>query len=262
MQNSSFLHLNLLKGHGCKYTDLFRIGLKNRIIKTTFPPLCERFRHTRRLYSRIERNKGRSSYKRDGFLWIRDNPISSRHRLRISSAAYPSTTIRHTYSTPPRIVLRESVRRWAFRWDWAAPGQWLPARNLRRHPIALYNLGITRPHPTCSRHLERVHRLVGRPPRVPVAERPDRNTCRRIDGTSHVLSGIGRSPESVLRSEDCSHIESPRVKNIDQMPFADPRSMIRKQGHTLPCKPGIIHRRIGRTDPYGLRRNRADRIRQ
>ena len=31
MQNSSFLHLNLLKGHGCKYTDLFRIGLKNRI---------------------------------------------------------------------------------------------------------------------------------------------------------------------------------------------------------------------------------------
>lgn len=123
-------------------------------------------------------------------------------------------------------------------------------------------LGITRPHPTCSRHLERVHRLVGRPPRVPVAERPDRNTCRRIDGTSHVLSGIGRSPESVLRSEDCSHIESPRVKNIDQMPFADPRSMIRKQGHTLPCKPGIIHRRIGRTDPYGLRRNRADRIRQ
>lgn len=144
----------------------------------------------------------------------------------------------------------------------ADPDQWLPARNLRRHPIALYNLGITRPHPTCSRHLERVHRLVGRPPRVPVAERPDRNTCRRIDGTSHVLSGIGRSPESVLRSEDCSHIESPRVKNIDQMPFADPRSMIRKQGHTLPCKPGIIHRRIGRTDPYGLRRNRADRIRQ
>lgn len=106
--------------------------------------------------------------------------------------------------------------------------QWLPARNLRRHPIALYNLGITRPHPTCSRHLERVHRLVGRPPRVPVAERPDRNTRRRIDGTSHVFSGIGRSPESVLRSEDCSHIESPRVKNIDQMPFADHRSMIRK----------------------------------
>lgn len=139
---------------------------------------------------------------------------------------------------------------------------WLPARNLRRHPIALYNLGITRPHPTCSRHLERVHRLVGRPPRVPVAERPDRNTRRRIDGTSHVLSGIGRSPESVLRSEDCSHIESPRVQNINQMPFADHRSMIRKQGHTLPCEPGIIHRRIGRTDPYGLLRNQADRIRQ
>lgn len=31
MEISSFLHLNLLKGHGCKYTDLFRIGLKNRI---------------------------------------------------------------------------------------------------------------------------------------------------------------------------------------------------------------------------------------
>lgn len=33
---SSFLHLNLLKGHGCKYTNLFRIGLKNRIKKQHF----------------------------------------------------------------------------------------------------------------------------------------------------------------------------------------------------------------------------------
>ena len=104
----------------------------------------------------------------------------------------------------------------------------MASRSKPTQASALYNLGITRPHPTCSRHLERVHRLVGRPPRVPVAERPDRNTRRRIDGTSHVFSGIGRSPESVLRSEDCSHIESPRVKNIDQMPFADHRSMIRK----------------------------------
>lgn len=102
----------------------------------------------------------------------------------------------------------------------------------RSKPTQISNRSIirykTRPHPACSRRLERVHRLVGRPPRVSVAERPDRNTRRRIDGTSHVPSGIGRSPESVLRSEDCSHIESPRVKNIEQMPFADHRSMIRK----------------------------------
>ncbi|WP_410085082.1 hypothetical protein, partial [Alistipes putredinis] len=36
MEISSFLHLNLLKGHGCKYTNLFRIGLKNRIKKQHF----------------------------------------------------------------------------------------------------------------------------------------------------------------------------------------------------------------------------------
>ena len=36
MEISSFLHLNLLKGHGCKYTNLIRIGLKNRIKKQQF----------------------------------------------------------------------------------------------------------------------------------------------------------------------------------------------------------------------------------
>lgn len=101
MQNSSFLHLNLLKGHGCKYTDLFRIGLKNRI-KTTFPPLCERFRHTRRLYSRIERNKGRSSYKEMAFFEYG----TARYPPATGCGSHPQHIPRQLSGThiPPRLV--------------------------------------------------------------------------------------------------------------------------------------------------------------
>lgn len=66
MEISSFLHLNLLKGHGCKYTNLFRIGLKNRIKKQHF------------LRFIIRKSKCSTDFKRNDFLkktkrthWVR-----------------------------------------------------------------------------------------------------------------------------------------------------------------------------------------------